>query len=591
MSLLSSYAWNDWRPLGKVPALSFPDLCYLTDYALLTVAYAVAFLRYGGSLRDPRTWLDVLTVVVALLGSFWGTFLGTFQPSAHGQHVGISYALAYSTSLSLWMAMATLLFLRMPSLRLMPMLLVGAGLVDAIWEVGWLATWLTDHNYVGLYYNFGDVLCFTMIAAAAGITPQRPDPQERVVSAERSVYEFLPTLSVLVAIALVGATLASTRASEAWILVGLVTLTALLLVTRQAAARRKLAELNRVLAVRAADARVTELVRQSSDAILVIDARGLVAFASPATETIIGVAPPKVIGTSAALLLGAEHREAIERFLRRLKAESTPPTSLELPVEVPFGPPRILKLHGTNRLSNAHIDGLTLTISDVSEQRGLERDVLTAANHERLRLAGDIHDGLGQELSGIALMLQGLAKSPNLGVAQQQAELRTITAHVTQAISGARDLARGLSPIYVVRGSLCDALRRLGREVGNTPPVHVEVDRRLVDWAFDELPADHLYRIAREAVQNACRHGSCSRIDVRLRMNDDTLLLEVTDDGVGYGHPATTDSGFGLRLMEYRARVIGASFEIGPRPEGGTSVRVRVGASVVAEESKTGVIH
>lgn len=571
LSLVANYVWNVLRAWGT-PSLSLPDLCYLTDYALMTIAYGIAFVQSGGSFRDPRTWLDAVTIVVALLGTFWGTLLGTFLPPSHGPHVDVAYAVSYALSLAMWMAMATLLFLRMPSPRFVLVLLIVAGLVDAAWEVGWLATWLTDRNYVGSYYNFGDVLCFMLISCAAALGSAAPQPDSKVDNAELSSYAFVPTLSALLAIALVGASLASTRAPDAWILVGLVVLTTLLLFTRQTAARRKLAELNRALALRVADARLMEVVRQSADAFLVIDARGVIAFASAATEQTLGLAPSIAVGRRAATLFGDDHRAGVERFLERVIADPVPPAPLELVTD--SQPTRILKLHGANRLANVHIDGVTLTISDISEQRALERDVLTAANHERLRLAGDIHDGLGQELSGIALMLQSLTKSQNLGVAQQQ--LRTIVGHLADAIRGTRDLARGLSPIYVVRGSLRDALYRLARETGNKPPLNVEVDPILDELIVDELPADHIYRIAREAVQNSIRHGSCSRIDVRLQVIEDNLVLEILDDGIGFGQSAPSDNGFGLRLMEYRARVIGATFEITRRIAGGTLVRVSV---------------
>jgi len=119
---------------------------------------------------------------------------------------------------------------------------------------------------------------------------------------------------------------------------------------------------------------------------------------------------------------------------------------------------------------------------------------------------------------------------------------------------------------------------------GHQPPLTVAVDPLLDDLMIDELPADHIYRIAREAVQNSIRHGSCSRIDVRLHVLDDHLVLEVLDDGVGYGQGAGSDNGFGLRLMEYRARVIGATFEITRRTAGGTLVRVSVRLSNVVRK-------
>jgi signal transduction histidine kinase len=284
-------------------------------------------------------------------------------------------------------------------------------------------------------------------------------------------------------------------------------------------------------------------------------------------------------------LFGAEHQSTIERFIGRLMNDSTGPAPIELVLECKGRPPRTLKVHGANRLDNAHINGLTLTVSDITEQRALERDVLTVANHERLRLAGDIHDGLGQELSGILLMLHGLAKSSSLGSSRQQDDLRAIERYVSEAIRGARDLARGLSPIYVVRGSLRDALRRLARDVGNKAAIYVDVDPQLDDLVVDELPADHLYRIAREAVQNCIRHSFCTRIDVRMKVQDENLLLEIADDGVGRSTETAPDSGFGLRLMEYRARVIGASFEITRGRGCGTVARVSVALWNVARRA------
>ena len=445
-SLIASFVWNVLRKLGGVPSLSYPDLIYFLDYGLLTAAYAVAFRRYGGSFRDPRTWLDFVTIVVAVIATFWGTLLGTFLPPAHGPSVDLPYAISYGASISVWMAFAALLFLRMPRFRPVIVLLICAGLIETIWEVGWLATWLTDRNYVGAFYNFGDVIAFTMVACAAALMADHPEPDDNPEDTERSAYAFAPTLSALLAIALFGASLASTRAPDAWVLVGLVVLTVLLLVTRQAAALKKLEELNRVLAFRAADARLTELVRQSADAFLVIDSHGKVTFASAATAAMIGATPAQVLGTPAASLFGAEYEETLERFLDRLSAEPREALSLELSLEPIDRSPRTLRLLGANHLANAHIEGLTLTLADISEQRALERDVLTAANHERLRLAGEIHDGLGQELSGIALMLHALGKSPALDTAQPRNELNVIVGHVTQAIRGARDLAPGPVP-------------------------------------------------------------------------------------------------------------------------------------------------
>ena len=577
MSLVATYGWNEWHALGRVPTLSFVDVLYFADYALLTAAYAVIFVRFGGSFGNPRTWLEAGTILVTLLGTFWAILLGPLLQPAHGTHVGLPFAAAYAVSLAVMMTMAGLLFLRIPGLwrRPIPALLIAAGLAEVVWEIGWLATWLTDQNFVGLYYNFGDVLCFSLIALAAAVTSRRLPTDPAAASAERSAHAFLPTLAALMAIALVAASLASSRATDAWILVGLVVLTAALLAMRQTAVRREVAGLNRALAVRAADERVTELVRQATEVVLVVDERGVITFASPASELVLGVAAAQLLGTSAAALLGRDEDFTLSRFLTRLITVPAPLAPLELPFERPDGALRILKVSGANRLDNPHIKGLTLSIADISEQRKTERDVLEAANEERIRLACDIHEGLGQELSGIALMLQSLTTAPNPDLVSQQHQLRSIIAHVANAIRATRDLARGLSPVAVVRGSLRDALERLAKDTGPRPAVSVTVDPAVDDGGVDDFCADHLFRIVQEALHNAIRHGRCSRVDIALRVIDGDLVLSVIDDGVGIARRSrANDGGLGLRFMEYRARVIHASFSVAPRAGGGTVVRV-----------------
>jgi signal transduction histidine kinase len=417
----------------------------------------------------------------------------------------------------------------------------------------------------------GDVLCFTLVTCAAALSSARPAPLSGSASALKSAHAFVPTLAMLLAIGLFGASLASTRAPDAWILVGLVILTALLLVVRQSASSRKLAELNRELAFRVADARLTELVQQSADAYLIIDARGMVVFASPSIQRNTDISAFNALGSRAAALFGAEYDDMLSRYIGRLMNERMPPAPLELSLDSHDKPRRVLKIRGANKLDNVHINGLTLTISDISEQRALEREVLTAANLERVRIAGDIHDGLSQELSGIALMLHGLTKERDLGAAEPRTELQGIIEQILAAIHGARDLARGLSPIYVVRGSLCDALESLNREIDGEPTVKVLVDPPLAGLIIDELPADHLYRIAREAVQIATGYGA-SQIEIRLRRVDPHLLLEIASDG-GANRPAKHDE-YGLKLMEYQARIIGATFDIARQQSGGRLIRV-----------------
>jgi len=586
MNLVATVVWNEWRPTGSDRLLSVADACYLFDYALLTAAYAVTFLRLGGSFRSARTWLDAVTILVALLGTFWATLLGPFNPPGQSRPMGLLFGGSYAISLATLLTMAALVYLHLPGARRppIPTLLLAAGLADAIWEIAWLANWLTSLDFFGLYYNFGDVLCCTCIICAAAIAPQRPGEDPQPASAEQRAYTFLPTLSALLAIALVAISAASSRTVDTWILVGLVVLIAALLTTRQASVRAELDGLNRALALRTADARLTELVRQSPDAFLVVDPSGLITFASPAAATVLRAAPEQLLRQPAALLFGAAHATTIRGFLGRLVEQPDAPAAVESVVATGAGAPRVLRLSGANQLANPAIAGLALIVSDITAQRALERDVLEVANQERIRLAGDIHEGFGQQLTGIAMLLQSAATKPSADPAVQKDLLLTIVAHVDEAIRSARDLARGLSPLYVVRGSLRDALLRLETDADASPSVHVDVDPRFNDRIVGAVAADHLYRIAQESVANALRHSGATRVDVALHVQGEALVLSVSDDGRGDERHPPSARGLGLRLMEYRARVIGGTFTIGRTAESGTCMRVTAPLANVAPE-------
>ena len=577
-SLIACFVWNLVRTPNQGPVFSYADAIYLGGYTLLTVAYALIFLRVGGSFRRPRTWLDGATMLVALLGAFWAFLSGPLAP-AGGQYVSSTLTLPYTLTLAVMMTMGALVFVQLPRFRAQPalMMLVAAGLVDAAWEFMWVADWLTNSNCVGQFYNYGDVLCFCCVSTAAALTPQqRQEPGTARASVERSAYNFLPALTALLSIALLAGSLATTQAPGAWILVSLVVITLVLLITRQRRVRRELSALNRELARQQADARLTELVRRSSSLILVADRQGFISFASPAAESVVGTDASHLSHTPFAALFGPAHELALSAYFAGLLHAGHEPREIELRVARPDGALRVMSLSGANELANPHIGGVTITCSDVSEQRALERQVLDIATDERVRIAGDIHDGLGQELAGIALLLQCATNSPDADPVTQRRQMQQIVAQLNRTVAGARDLARGLSPIEVVRGSLGGALQRLGHDVGQPVPVRVHVDARFDEHVIDHVPADHLYRIAHEAVLNAARHSGCTAIDVTLQVRDGELVLCISDDGRGFAYGPGTHGGVGMRLMEYRARIIGGRIALDRDADSGVHFEVTV---------------
>jgi signal transduction histidine kinase len=191
---------------------------------------------------------------------------------------------------------------------------------------------------------------------------------------------------------------------------------------------------------------------------------------------------------------------------------------------------------------------------------------------EQNRIASEIHDGLGQELTGLALSLRALAtRTERRGDALAE-DLDDLAKLATHCIEGSQRMVRGLSPISDAGGSLETALQGLARRAsmsGTQVSFRMRGDTQLVTRT---AASDHIYRIAQEAVQNALKHAEAGSIDIELWADKARAGLSVMDDGRGLSHDTAHD-GLGMRTMHFRASAIGGTLSIESPRGGGTLVR------------------
>jgi PAS domain S-box-containing protein len=219
--------------------------------------------------------------------------------------------------------------------------------------------------------------------------------------------------------------------------------------------------------------------------------------------------------------------------------------------------------------------GISISTRDITERKRLEQEILDVSGRERQSIGRDLHDGLGQELTGVALMLRGLASRVQQRCPEAVDSVNEIVGLVNQSIENARSLARGLLPVRTETGGLAFALRELASRSRDL--YGLEVNFRAEVWpelTLNETDASHLYRIAQEALTNAARHGHATLVDIFLLVTRSTFLLCISDNGEGFRPPTAPYSGMGLKIMKYRASMIGAKFEIAPNEQHGTVVRV-----------------
>ena len=216
-------------------------------------------------------------------------------------------------------------------------------------------------------------------------------------------------------------------------------------------------------------------------------------------------------------------------------------------------------------------------VQDVTARKRLESALVDAANREQQRLGRELHDGLGQELAGIAMRLQGL-KAPLQAAGPKLVEpVDRIGALLSAAIRNTRMLAHGLAPVSAGQGGLEAAVQRLADDTASAYgiPVSLSLDLRHPS-PLDDVAGGHLYRICQEALGNAVRHGKPSRVQISLRSTFDALVLEVADDGNGIRPPEERQDGMGLRSMSSRAEALHGTLEVARGDPRGTRVTARI---------------
>jgi signal transduction histidine kinase len=306
--------------------------------------------------------------------------------------------------------------------------------------------------------------------------------------------------------------------------------------------------------------------------LLILDADLRVTYANASAMRSYGSAPGGLLGTSA-LWLPPTSALQLDAYARALQGSSFHDEAVE--VGSPDRRSRWFEVDVQPLQGIGGIIGLVVLSIEVTDRRTRqEKEILDVAGRERQGIGRDLHDGLGQELTGVALMLRGLAGRVQERFPEAVQSIQEIAEVVNRSIENARSLARGLLPVRET-GGLTPALQELASRSRDLYGFEVDVFLEVSpEVHFSETEANHLYRIAQEALTNAARHGRASRVEIALKAARHAFLLCVSDDGDGMPKRKAPYTGMGLNIMKYRAGMIGAKFEIVSRKPRGTVVRV-----------------
>lgn len=210
--------------------------------------------------------------------------------------------------------------------------------------------------------------------------------------------------------------------------------------------------------------------------------------------------------------------------------------------------------------------------NEIAERQRLEREVLEISTREQRRIGQELHDGLGQELTGLSYLATSLHRKLRAGTLPETDTAAELAEGIPRVLGQLQAIVRGIAPLEIDAEDLLPALEALLASIEDRTDISCSLASNGRVRFRDNSVAIQLYRIVQEAVTNAVKHGQAENIDVVIRAERDQITLQVRDDGVGMGPEAEKAFGSGMHIMRYRARVIGGSINIEPGTGGGTRV-------------------
>jgi len=297
---------------------------------------------------------------------------------------------------------------------------------------------------------------------------------------------------------------------------------------------------------------------QAPDALVLLDDRRRVRFANrnlfdhrarhPHGEPLGPGVPPAVLPVLT---------EVVDEACKELKV-----ITRSVVVEHTDDPERQYELVAAPAVDRGRLVGVALRSTDVTDVRRLEREVLDGASRERQRLSDQLHEGLGQELAGVLMLLGSASTVIERGLPDAADLVKQVAQYVIHSIETTRALARGLSPVRIGYGCFATALKGLAAETQATRKLKVTSVCRLQGVVLAEVAADHLYRFCRDAIHLAASDSHCTRIDMAISIDRDDVEVCIDCDGNALQGAAPAGDELEMKMMAYRTLLLGGTLSV-----------------------------
>ena len=320
--------------------------------------------------------------------------------------------------------------------------------------------------------------------------------------------------------------------------------------------------------------RYENLFENANDMVFTHDPDGRITSINKAGEQLLRRRREEILGQNLVAFVAEDQREAVKQWLEQV-SKGVELATAEWDFINASGQRLRLEISALLVEQAGSVPEVESVARDITERKRLEREILEISNREQRRIGHDLHDGVCQQLAAIAYQMDILGDQLQEKGMAESSEAERIGALLNEAIQQTRGVARGLFPVKLDESGLESALEELAANTSSLFKTHCRFSGEKPFPNLDSAASLHLYYIAQEAVLNAVRHGKATDVVISITRGRDRFFLSIQDNGAGFQWPLTGSAGMGIRIMRYRARVIGATLDLKSQPNQGTQITVQ----------------
>jgi PAS domain S-box-containing protein len=317
--------------------------------------------------------------------------------------------------------------------------------------------------------------------------------------------------------------------------------------------------------------RYENLFENAKDMVFTHDSHGCITSVNKTGEQFLGRLREDILGKNLVTFVVEDQRDALKEWLDQV-SQGVEMAATEWDFINPGGANRRVEISALLVTQEGSAPEVESVARDVTERKRLEREILQISNREQRRIGHDLHDGVCQQLAAIAYLVDILADQLQERKLPEFSEAERIAGLVNETMSQTRSVARGLFPVRLEEEGLVSALEEVVNNAARIFRVHCQFACAGPEPSLETTAALHLYYIAQEAVLNAAKHGGATEISVAISRQQERFALTVVDNGRGFEPGESNSGGMGIRIMRYRAQVIGATLDLKSRPGKGTQI-------------------